>query len=439
MPVPAASDRRWSGAYNTIGRPGQPLSRLPEPITFLNVLFLTHRLPYAPNRGDRVRAYFLLRTLQRFATVDVVSLVHDAAEAARTGDLDQVAAATRIARVPRTRNLARSALRLAGRHPTTHTMLDAPELHDVIETAVAARRPDVVLAYCSGMARLALESPLRDVPCVLDMVDVDSAKWSALARVTRPPVGWIYAREARVLRQFEARATRHAAATLVVTDRERDSLRRIVPDARIEVVPNGVDVDALQPHQPAADCSTVVFVGVMNYAPNEQAAVLLAREVWPLVRRQVPGAHLKIVGANPSRLVSALASPADAIEVTGAVDDVRPHLWSAAVATAPIVTARGIQNKVLEAVAAGLPTVVTPNIFASLPEAIRPACSAADGAPALADALVRLLELSPPERRAIANRADMRALTWERQLAPVEGLLRAAADGRLLPLSGQVG
>lgn len=404
----------------------------------MNVLFLTHRLPYAPNRGDRVRAYFLLRTLRAHATVDVVSLVHDAAEAARTGDLDDVAASTRIARVPRARNAARSVLRLPSRHPTTHTMLDAPELHEVIETAVAARRPDVVFAYCSGMARLALESPLRDVPCVLDMVDVDSAKWSALARLTRPPMGWVYRREARVLRPFEARAARHSATTLVVTEAERDTLSRIVPDARIDVVPNGVDVDALQPRQPPADSLTVVFVGVMNYAPNEQAAVLLARDVWPLVRRRVPGARLKIVGASPSRVVSALASPADAIEVTGAVDDVRPYLWSAAVATAPIVTARGIQNKVLEAVAAGLPTVVTPNIHASLPDAIRPACVAADGAAALAEALAGLLGLTAPERRAIAGRADLRALTWERQLAPVEGLLRAAASGRLLPLSGRV-
>jgi hypothetical protein len=108
------------------------------------------------------------------------------------------------------------------------------------------------------------------------------------------------------------------------------------------------------------------------------------------------------------------------------------------VATAPIVTARGIQNKVLEAVAAGLPTVVTPNIHASLPDAIRPACVAADGAAALAEALAGLLGLTAPERRAIAGRADLRALTWERQLAPVEGLLRAAASGRLLPLSGRV-
>ncbi|MCC7044039.1 MAG: TIGR03087 family PEP-CTERM/XrtA system glycosyltransferase [Acidobacteria bacterium] len=399
----------------------------------MNVLFLTHRLPYAPNRGDRVRAHFLLRSLQTQADVDVVSLVHDDDEASHAGDLRSLASSVYVARVPRTRNLIRSVMALPGGQPTTHTMLDSADLIPSITTAIRRRRPDVVLAYCSGMARLALARPLRGLPFILDMVDVDSAKWAALAEVGRPPLSWVHRREARVLRRFEGHAAVHAAANLVVTARERDTLLQIAPDARVEVIPNGVDVDALQPRSVPADCSTVVFCGVMNYAPNEQAAVLLARDVWPKVRQRLPGAALKIVGANPTRMVTSLADGDQGIEVTGSVPDVRPHLWSAAVAAAPIVTARGIQNKVLEAVAAGLPTVVTPNIFDSLPDAVRPACVQASGASELAAAIVNLLSLSPVERRAMAGRADVSELTWDHALAAIGPLLRAAASGELTP------
>jgi glycosyltransferase involved in cell wall biosynthesis len=277
------------------------------------------------------------------------------------------------------------------------------------------------------MARLAFLPILRHVPMLLDMVDVDSAKWADLGGVTRGPLGWVYRREARTLRAFEATAAAHAVASMVVTAREHDTLRDIAPGARIEIVPNGVDVDSLRPLTPPTPSSDVVFCGVMNYPPNEQAAALLAREVWPSVRRRHPSATLSLVGSHPSRRVLDLQDAGQGIVVTGSVPDVRPYLWRAAVAAAPLRTARGIQNKVLEAVAAGLPTVVTPNVFASLPATIREACRAGESASELADAIVAWLDLSPGDRRALAARADVSTLTWDRQLSLVPSLLDEAA------------
>ncbi|ODS52360.1 MAG: hypothetical protein ABS36_17385 [Acidobacteria bacterium SCN 69-37] len=372
----------------------------------------------------------MLRTLAGQAVVDVVSLVHDEDEAARGPDLDGLAASCELVRVPTWRNRLRAVTALPTPRPLTHVMLDGPGLRTALATAVARRPPDVVLAYCSGMARLALEPPLAGLPFVLDMVDVDSAKWRALSRVASPPMSWIYKREASRLAAFESMATRAARETLVVTERERAELAALAPGAPITVVPNGVDVDALAPPNPPAADARVVICGVMNYAPNEEAASWLAREIWPHVRRVRPDATLAIVGAAPTPRVQALADPALGIEVTGAVPDVRPYLWSAAVAAAPIVTARGIQNKVLEAVAAGLPTVVTPNIMASLPDALRPACVAAETPETLAAAMVDLLALSPDARRAFAGRADVTGLTWSRQLGPLADILRRAAEGR---------
>jgi sugar transferase (PEP-CTERM/EpsH1 system associated) len=307
-------------------------------------------------------------------------------------------------------------------------MLDAADLRSTIATAVAASPPDVVFAYCTGIAACALESPLTERPLVLDMVDVDSAKWTALAAVTPWPLSSIYRREARTLRAFEAVAARRAVATLITTTREADTLRSIATDARIEVVENGVDVASLQPRTPAAPSSDVVFCGVMNYAPNEQAVLWLARAIWPRVRARRPDATLTVVGSHPTRAIRSLADADAGIRITGAVPDVRPYLWRAAVAVAPIRTARGIQNKVLEAVAAGLPTVVTSNIMASLPETIADACVATDTADALADAIVRLLDQSPEQRRELAARARVEGLTWERRLAAVPAILAEAAD-----------
>jgi glycosyltransferase involved in cell wall biosynthesis len=212
----------------------------------------------------------------------------------------------------------------------------------------------------------------------------------------------------------------------VVTDKERDTLFAIAPEARIEVVQNGVDKAALQAEDPPADVPTVVFCGVMNYPPNEAAAVWLARDIWPLVRVQRPDARLQLVGSSPTRAVRQLANERAAITVTGAVPDVRPYLWQAAVAAAPLLTARGVQNKVLEAVAAGLPTVVTPVVLDGLPKEVRPACLVADGTDAFAAALIELFDLSPSERRARTDRVDWTLLSWEKRLKGVGDILAAA-------------
>jgi sugar transferase (PEP-CTERM/EpsH1 system associated) len=295
-----------------------------------------------------------------------VSLVHDAEEASHVSDLSSLAASVTAAAVPRARNLIRTAAFLPTSRPATHTMLDAPDLSGTV-ASLALRSPDVVLGYCSGMARFAFEPSLAAKPFVLDMVDVDSAKWAEMARKESFPKSWIYAREARVLRTFEAAAARHASTTMVVTEKERQTMATIAPEASITIVPNGVDAARLRPPTPPAGEPVVVFCGVMNYAPNEEGVVWFAREVWPLVIARVSNARFEIVGASPTRALQALAATMPSVTIVGAVPDVAPYLWKAAVSVAPLLTARGVQNKVLEAVAAGLPTVVTPVVAEGLP------------------------------------------------------------------------
>jgi len=396
----------------------------------MRILFLTHRLPYAPNRGDRLRAWHILRRLARGHDVALVSLAHDADEASHVDDLSSVADIRIAVRVPYLRNRARAAAALlsASRVPLTHLLLDAPGVRPAVERAISQSRPDVVLAYCSSMTRFALEPPLDRFPLVIDMIDADSAKWSDLAAVTRGPLAWVYRREARLLGRFEHGAMRRAVTTTVVNERERAVLASLAPDADIRVVPNGVDVAYFAPPQPPAPGHDVVFCGVMDYAPNEAGAVWLAHEGWPLVRRRCADATLWLVGARPSPAVARLASTVDRIEVTGSVDDVRPYLWRAAVAFAPLKTARGVQNKVLEAVAAGLPAVITPAVRQGLPEVVQAACVTAESPQAFAGRILDVLAMSPDERRSMAGAAELSGLSWESRLQSLAAVLEGAKD-----------
>ncbi|MGE0449745.1 MAG: TIGR03087 family PEP-CTERM/XrtA system glycosyltransferase [Vicinamibacterales bacterium] len=396
----------------------------------MNVLMLTHRLPYAPNRGDRRRAYYLLRFLAERHDVHLISLVHDADEAARALEMSALVRNVSIVRRRRVGTLAAAAMGLIGDTPLTHLLLDSPALPSTIEAVTRRFRPDVVLAYCSGLARLALEPPLRDIPLVLDLVDVDSGKWHDYAARSRPPLSWIYSREARVLGAFEARAARAASATLVVNHRERDALAALAPDANAIVVPNGIDVELLRSPRPPSSAERVLFCGVMDYRPNREGAEWLLTHVWPRVRSRRPDASLVIAGTAPGSSLRRRAHKAGQVTVTGHVDDIRPQYWEAAVFVAPLHLARGVQNKVLDAVAAGVPAVVTTAVARGLPAAIMPACTIADDPSGFADAVCSLLERGAEERRALADRADLTAMSWAQRLAPLEPLLERARTRR---------
>jgi len=286
------------------------------------------------------------------------------------------------------------------------------------------------MSYCTGIGPAALRASLAGVPLVLDMVDVDSEKWNALSQRSRPPRSWIYQREARVLRPFERRMAELARVCLVVNHREKEALARIAPDAHVAVLENGVDVNALAPpHAPTGD-PVVVFCGVMDYTPNVEGVMWFANSVWPTVRAAHPGARFDVVGARPTRAICALKAAKTGINVTGEVADVKPYLWNAALSVAPLLAARGLQNKVLEAVAAGLPAVVTGQVHEGLPVEVRPACRLAADGPGFAAAVIDLLQQSPATRRAIAEGADLQGLAWENRLNPLRGLLTDARGAR---------
>jgi sugar transferase (PEP-CTERM/EpsH1 system associated) len=231
-----------------------------------------------------------------------------------------------------------------------------------------------------------------DVPAIVDFVDVDSDKWTQYAAHTRFPFSAIYRREGRRLGEYEGRIGERASCVLVTTEREARLARVIAPSARVRVVANGVDTDYFAPSgdTPSVGPPTIIFVGDMSYFPNQEAAISFAKNVFPLVRRAVPDASFQIVGRNPSPGVQALRQ-FDGVEVTGYVPDVRPFLAKAWAAVAPFSIAAGIQNKILEAMACGVPVVGTTRAVQGLSSGVARLVETGENAAQLAIAVIRLL------------------------------------------------
>jgi sugar transferase (PEP-CTERM/EpsH1 system associated) len=302
-----------------------------------------------------------------------------------------------------------------------------------------ARPPDVVFAYCSGMARFAMQPPLDHVPMVLDFVDVDSQKWREMAATSRAPKSWIFQREAATLGAFEARAADTAVTSLVVNNREAEIARGLAPRANIQVMPNGVELDRLRPSGPPSARARVVFCGVMSYSPNADGMTWFVEHVWPAVRAKRPDATLAVVGLDPPTAFRALCAADASITVTGRVDDVREWLWDSAVGIAPLHVARGVQNKALEAIASGLPIVLTAAVAGGLPAAAASASRVANTPAQFAAHVLDLLSFSPAQRREMAQSSDFGELSWPKTLASLWPIFQSASRRRTLSSTASIG
>jgi sugar transferase (PEP-CTERM/EpsH1 system associated) len=218
--------------------------------------------------------------------------------------------------------------------------------------------PDLCFAYSSSMGQYL--TGVQRTPRIQHFAELDSDKWRQYAARASLLGRIVYGREAERLLAFETRIARTFDLSLVVSEAEKELFLHWIPGARVEVLQNGVDFDHFAPSGDAArEPSTVVFTGVMSYEPNVDAVLSFAAAGWPRVRSALPDARFLVVGRTPTPAISSLHDR-DGIEVTGAVADTRPYFSRASVAVAPLRIARGIQNKVLEAMSMSLPVVASP-------------------------------------------------------------------------------
>ncbi len=380
----------------------------------MELLFLAHRAPFPPDRGDKIRSYHVLRHLMARARVHLVAFGEGDA------DFDVPAPIAEglesITLIRRTKPQALAAVEaLATGRPVSLTAFNAAAM----QRAVAARRVDAVYCFSGQMAQYLPGG----VTAVMDFVDVDSAKFAQFADAGSAAMRWMMRREARLLGAFERQVSASVRASLFVSEAEAALFRSGGGAGRIVAVENGIDATAFDPA--GVDAATqgplLVFTGQMDYRPNVEAVAWFAAEVMPRLRQTHPGVRFAIVGRAPTAAVQALAAP-DVI-VTGAVDDVRPWLAAASVCVAPLHLARGIQNKVLEAMAMARPVVASPAAAEGIDHAgtLRVAGSAAEQARAIG----ALLD-DPDAASALGDAARARVLArydWAARLAPLDDLL----------------
>jgi polysaccharide biosynthesis protein PslH len=394
----------------------------------VKILYLCHRIPYPPDKGDKIRAFHQVRSLARRHEVDLFTLADDARDLAHEPVLREYCREIRIVRLNPRRARFRSLPYFLTKQPLTVPFFYSPELRAEVSKAAVSRSYDRVLVYSSAMAQYV--DFQRDIPVVTDLVDVDSDKWLQYAKFSRWPWAAVYRREGRALREYEKEICNKSTCVVVTTDREASLVREIARDTRVWVIPNGVDTGYFQPapQSSGSPVPTIGFTGDMSYFPNAQAVCYLAREVLPLVRERVPETRFLIVGRNPSPDVRRLAA-IEGVEVTGFVPDVRDYFARMQVAVAPFSIAAGIQNKILEAMASAIPVVATARAAQGLAPRVAGAVEIAHGAETMAAAIVDLLRQPALAReKGMEGRRRVEAeYRWEESLARLEQLLENPA------------
>ncbi|TPG12368.1 TIGR03087 family PEP-CTERM/XrtA system glycosyltransferase [Sphingomonas oligophenolica] len=386
----------------------------------MNILFLAHRAPFPPDRGDKIRSYHVLRHLAARARVHLIGFAEDPADRHIPDDLR--ARLTSVTIVPRTKSRGLAAIEavLTGQ-PVSLTAFADHAMARAVRRVLDGEPIEAIYCFSGQMAQYL---PIDGPRAIMDFVDVDSAKFGGFA--TRGPLAlrWLMRREARLLGAFERDVARRVDVSLLVSDAEAELFRDGGAEGDVRVVENGIDAGVFDPTivTPVDEAGPlIVFTGQMDYRPNIDAVTWFARSVMPLIRQQHRDARFAIVGRAPSAAVKALAGPG--VIVTGAVDDVRGWIAAASVCVAPLELARGIQNKILEAMAMARAVVASAVAAEGIDHG--GTIQVADGATDTAAAVIALID-DRDTAAALGEAARVRVLArydWDARLAPLDRLL----------------
>lgn len=394
----------------------------------MKLLYLVHRIPYPPNRGDRIRSYHLLRFLAARHNVWLACLSDEPTPDDHLAALEAWCDRVAVIRLGGMSRWLRAAKSLAFGRSASEGLFASTRLSSTIDAWARETKFDAAVAFCSSMVPYLRARSLKNVPAIVDLVDVDSEKWRDYAKTAGLGKRQLFALEGRRVGALEREAASRAAALTTVSDAEASLCRENCAAAPVHGISNGVDLDyfgTVPPlAEPSANLQECVFVGALDYRANIDGLAWFCREVWPEVRRQHPKATFTAVGRKPSPVVQRLAE-LPGVSVAGDVPDVRPYLARAAAVAAPLRVARGIQNKVLEAMAARRPVVASSGALEGIDLEIGRHALRADSPDEWVAGLSRLF--TDPQLRidlAAAGRAFIEAHhSWELRLKPFEDLL----------------
>lgn len=402
------------------------------------ILYLVHRIPYPPNKGDKVRSYHLLRHLAEEHEVYLGTFIDDPDDEQYVDTVRQWCADVHAVRLNPLRARIASLAGLLGNEALTLRYYRSAELRRWVANTLAREPISTAVVFSSSMAQFV--EGHSDLQMLVDFVDVDSAKWTAYAEHHAWPMSMLYRREGRALLAYERQIAGASDRTFFVTESEAALFRSLAPECapRLKVSGNGVDADYFSPDSsrrnpfPEGELA-LVFTGAMDYWPNIDAVQWFVAEMLPKLIARWPTVRFHIVGRNPSPAVRALAG--DAVNVTGTVPDVRPFLQHAAVVVAPLRLARGVQNKILEAMAMARPVVAAVQCVGPIRADSGVHLLAAEDELAYVDCVSAVL--SDPRRAsdlgAAARNCVLTRFDWGPQLAALIDFAPVKPPGTILP------
>ncbi len=396
-----------------------------------DLLFLVHRIPYPPNKGDKIRSYHFLKYLVSEYNVYLGTFIDDPRDWQYTDKLDALCVATHYQGLKPLHAKIKSLQGFITDEALSLPYYKNRAMQHWVEQTIKTHSIKKVLIFSSVMAQFV--TPLlqdSNIDMIVDFVDVDSDKWRQYAAKKHGVARWIYQRESSYLFDYEQKIAGQAKSGLFVSEQEADLFKTLAPalSQKIGHINNGVDVDYFSPEQPLTspyndDEKALVFTGAMDYWANVDAVIWFATQVFSQLTQDHPNTKFYIVGSKPTKEVEALSKHKNVV-VTGAVDDVRPYVAYAALSVAPLRIARGIQNKVLEAMAMGKQVVATSAAMEGIPYDAGLAVSVADDPNVMAKQLDRLLQNNPAIICSEANREFVKTkFSWEQNVRRLSALL----------------
>jgi len=401
----------------------------------MKILFLAHRIPYPPNKGDKIRSFNEIKYLSQNHEIHLACLADDLNDLKYTKNLKKYCKIVNIIPLKLKTAKFKTIFSLLNKKPLSVSYFYSKRLQKIINHLLSTNNYDAIICFSSPMAEYIFQSTNQlinqSIKLIMDFVDIDSDKWKQYAKHVRPPFSLIYKLESNRLAQYERKVAKIFHYSIFVSKKEAELFYMQNPDIdNILAIPNGVDFDYFNPYQLlannqqlASNHPILLFTGAMDYYANVDGVIWFCKKIFPYLIKKYPKLKFYIVGRNPTSAIKKLVN--SNIIITGYVDDIRPYYQIATVYIAPLRIARGIQNKILEAMAMAKPVISTSKAFEGIEATPNKDLLLADSEKEFIEKITMLLE-NPEKRKSLeisARQTVEKNYSWQHNLKILEEIL----------------
>ena len=374
----------------------------------MNILYICHRFPYPPKRGGKIRPFNMIKHMsEQGHRVTVASLVRSDQEANEGKGLEDFCHQTIIGKVRSWVAWPHMVALLPTFKTSSNAYFYSSVLKHRIKETLNKNSYDLIFVHCSSVAQYVED--VEDIPKILDFGDMDSQKWLIYSKIRPFPLSLGYLIEGTKLQRVEKELANKFDMCTCTTKAELDTLESYDANSDTDWFPNGVDTDFFHLSKKSYDPNTICFVGRMDYYPNQQAVLKFCKTTLPLLQTNRPQVRFLIVGAAPSQSILRLGK-LKGVTVTGTVPDVRPYVHNAVATIAPLKVARGTQNKILESMAMGVPTIISKEASGGIDAVAGEHVITASTPGDYCNAILKLME-NPDERTRLSHAGRKRVIS----------------------------